>query len=75
MSPGALTEKVTIFCADVDLETVGGIYGLAEEGEDILVERWSFEKAFSAMDRFEIRNAMTLIALQWLRLQTATGTL
>lgn len=65
-SPGASSERVTLFCARVDAAQAGGIHGLDHEHEDIQVEVVSVESAQSAVESGVINNAMSLIALQWL---------
>lgn len=65
-SPGASTEKVTLFCARVDSSNAGGIHGLAEEGEDIRVLVMSVDEAIALLNQGRIANAKTIIALQWL---------
>ncbi len=65
-SPGASSERVTLFCARVDASRASGIYGLDHEHEDILVEVLSLESARLAVESGAINNAMSLIALQWL---------
>ena len=67
-SPGACTEKVELFCGRVDSRGVGGVHGLAEEGEDIKVHVMSRERAAELLDRGRINNAKTIISLQWLLL-------
>lgn len=67
-SPGALTEKVQLFCGVTDSHGIGGVHGAEHEGEDIKVHVVPIVKAFDMMDRGEIKNAITLIALQWLRI-------
>ena len=66
-SPGASTEEVFVYFAQTDLSQVGGIHGLADEGEDILVRRMSADAAIRMLDTREVRNALSIIALQWLR--------
>lgn len=65
-SPGASTEKVTLFCGRVDSSNAGGIHGLAEEGEDIRVMVMPVSEAIALLDQGRIANAKTIIALQWL---------
>ena len=65
-SPGASTETVRLFCGRVDSEGVGGLHGLAEEGEDIRVRGMPVEEAVALLDEGGIVNAKTIIALQWL---------
>lgn len=67
-SPGASSEFVYIFCGHVDSEGVAGIHGLAHEHEDILVHVLSLDEAYSALQQGHIRDAKTIIALQWLQL-------
>lgn len=65
-SPGTLTEKVSLFFATIDLAdrlTDGG--GLAEEHEDIEVLSIPLDRAFAMIHAGEIRDAKTVIALQW----------
>lgn len=70
-SPGACSETVHLYAAAINSEGVGGIHGLAEEGEDIKVHTVSFESAFELLAAGRIVNAKTLIALQWLQLNEA----
>ena len=65
-SPGATTETVRLFCGRVDSEGVGGLHGLAGEGEDIRASVMPVEEAVALLDRGAIVNAKTIIALQWL---------
>lgn len=67
-SPGASSEKVTLFCATVDSSEAGGIHGLSYEHEDIEVVVVSVSEALSGLHSGAFNNAMTLIALQWLAL-------
>jgi ADP-ribose pyrophosphatase len=67
-SPGASNEKITLYCGRVDARNAGGIYGLAEEHEDIEVVSVAYEELITAVATGEVNNAMTIIALQWLQL-------
>lgn len=67
-SPGACSESVALFCARVDSRGVGGIHGLADEGEDIKVAAYGIDDALALLDDGRIVNAKTIIALQWLAL-------
>ena len=74
VSPGGTSEKIHLYCAHIDSEGLGGIHGLADENEDILVHVVSCEEAFEAVACGRINNAATIIALQWLQLkQKANG--
>jgi len=71
LSPGGTEETIHILCGLVDVSGVGGIHGLADEGEDIralVVER---EEAYQGVVNGRINNAATVIGLQWLQLNAA----
>ncbi len=68
-SPGASTERVTLFFAQVDAKKAGGVHGLDNENEDILVQVLSESEVKEAINSGLINNAMSLIALQWFFLQ------
>lgn len=70
-SPGASTEEVFIYYAETDLSDIGGHYGLPEEDEDIRVTVVPATEAFALMDKRIIKNALSIIGLQWLRLKRA----
>lgn len=70
-SPGASTEKVTLFCGRVDARQAGGVYGLSEEHEDIEVVILGVDEASKAVSDGRIDNAMSIIAIQWLQLHRA----
>ena len=65
-SAGACTEQVRLFCGRVSSAAIGGIHGLQEEGEDILVHSVSRPEALQMLADNRIPNGHTLIALQWL---------
>ena len=67
-SPGWSDEKVSLFCARIDAGSAGGIHGLDEEHEDILVVTMALDEAVKAVETGGINNAMAIIAVQWLRL-------
>ena len=66
-SAGACTERVRLFCGRVSSAAVGGVRGLADEGENILVHAVPVEEAFILLDQDRIPNGHTLISLLWLR--------
>lgn len=68
-SPGVSSERVHIFCGEVDIDTVGGVHGVAAENEDIKVVVMSLAQAEQAMQSGVIKAATTIIALQWLLLK------
>ncbi|MAF48365.1 MAG: NUDIX domain-containing protein [Rhodospirillales bacterium] len=67
-SPGCTSETIRMFCGRVDSTSAGGISGVAHEGEYIRVFTASSEEAFAMLDSGRIENGMTIIALQWLKL-------
>ncbi len=65
-SSGACSEHVRLFCGQVSEAGVGGIHGLADEGEDILVHAMPRAEAMELLAGDRVPNGHTLIALQWL---------
>ena len=66
VSPGTATEKIHLYCGRVDARQAGGIFGLAEEGEDIRVEVLTFEAAAKELYGGRINSTSAIIAVQWL---------
>ncbi|MFV8817856.1 NUDIX domain-containing protein [Haliea sp. E17] len=66
-SAGACTEQVRLYCGRVANAGVGGVHGLAEEGENILVHSVPVDEAFALLDQNRVPNGHTLISLLWLR--------
>lgn len=69
MTPGSVTERLYFYVAEyeqADKEGEGG--GLAEEHEDIKVIEMPFEEAFIKIKNGEIRDAKTVILLQYARI-------
>lgn len=67
-SPGGSNEYFYLFAGRADLTGVEGIYGLDEEHEDIRAVVIPVQQLWQMLDRGELSNAHTLIAVQWLRL-------
>lgn len=67
-SPGGASEKITLFCGLIDASTVGGVCGLKEEHEDILVSVVSFDEAYALLEAGKVESAIPIIGLQWLAL-------
>ncbi|WP_294250804.1 NUDIX domain-containing protein, partial [uncultured Chryseobacterium sp.] len=70
MSPGSVTEILHFFIAEYSAEMKindGG--GLADEGENIEVMEVSFEDALDMIDSGEIKDAKTIMLLQYLRIK------
>lgn len=64
VSPGASTERLFIYLAAVDSSKAGGVFGLPEEGEDILVKVIPEDDMYTMLVNNQIDNAACLIALQ-----------
>jgi ADP-ribose pyrophosphatase len=68
LTPGACSESCQVFLGRIDSSKAGGVFGLAEEHEDILVKVLPFADAYALVERNEVDNAVGVIALQWLAL-------
>ncbi len=71
-SPGACSETVHLYVGKVDASAAGGVFGLADEGEDIKVATMSVDDALALLGEGRIVNSKTIIALQWLALRRDT---
>lgn len=68
-SPGGTSERLHIFLGLIDSTQVnGGIYGLEEENEEMLVHIVPREQAYQWVQEGKIDNVITVIGLQWLEL-------
>ncbi|AWX15979.1 ADP-ribose diphosphatase [Mergibacter septicus] len=67
-SPGGMVERIHLFVGLLDSRHVGGVYGLAEEHEDIKVHIIPRKIAYHWLLEGKIDNAITIIGLQWLEL-------
>ena len=67
-SAGACTEQVRLFCGRVLTASIGGLHGVQEEGEDILVHSVPRVDALKMLAENQIPNGHTVIALQWLHI-------
>jgi len=68
LTPGSSNEILTLYCGITNTINAGGIHGLAIEDEDIKVHVLSFDTVMQKLNQGEIKNASTLVALQWLAL-------
>lgn len=65
-SPGALTEKLSLFVAGIDADKRTGLGGgVAGEAEDIEIVMLGLDDAYRMIGTGEITDAKTIIALQW----------
>ncbi len=68
VSPGGTSERHILFCGRIDAADAGGLFGLAEEGEDIRAQVLDFADAMALVEQSKTCAASLLIALQWLAL-------
>lgn len=68
VSPGGSQELIHLFCGLINSEGLGGLHGLAHEGEDIRAAVLPRQQAYQALLDGVINNAGTIMALQWLEL-------
>lgn len=67
-SAGATAEWTTVFCALFDAKDPGGVFGQADEHEDIRTFLLPAPEAFRRVRALEIENGFAVMALQWLQL-------
>jgi ADP-ribose pyrophosphatase len=67
-SPGGSSEYFHLYCGRVATEAAGGIYGLADEGEDIRAHVIAYDTAMALLSDGTVSNAHTMLALQWLQI-------
>jgi nudix-type nucleoside diphosphatase (YffH/AdpP family) len=65
-SPGTMTEHITAFVAEAELDRAGGVFGLPEEDEDIRVLVMGLDAAMALVRLGEVNNAPLLLSLLWL---------
>ncbi|MFO1070944.1 MAG: NUDIX domain-containing protein [Geminicoccaceae bacterium] len=66
-SPGATTEKVSVYVGEVTAPASGGIYGKAEEGEDIRTHVLPFAEALAMVGDGRIIAITAVVSLFWLQ--------
>lgn len=66
-APGSVTELVTVFYAEVNESSKVSCGGGFDEGEDIRVLEYSWDKVWGLLQRGLIRDAKTLIAVYWMK--------
>ncbi|HEV7368995.1 NUDIX domain-containing protein [Arenibaculum sp.] len=65
-SAGASSETIRLYCGRIDSTGAGGVFGLAEENEDIRVRAMPADEAIALLDGGTLVNAPVIIALHWL---------
>jgi ADP-ribose diphosphatase len=71
-SPGASSEICAAYVARIDARGAGGLFGLADHGEDVKAHVVPLASALAWLEDGRIRVASTLITLQWLALNRTT---
>ena len=66
VSPGFSDDRVWLFCGRVDSAGLGGVHGLAHEGEDIRVVVLEAEQAFAELFSGRLSASTAIITIQWL---------
>ncbi|MFQ3222546.1 MAG: ADP-ribose pyrophosphatase [Porticoccaceae bacterium] len=70
VSAGGTDEKMHLYCGLVDLQDRAGIFGLDTEGEDILLQVWTYDEVMQAQSEGLLNSAAVTIALLWLQLNS-----
>lgn len=73
MSPGSVTERLTLYVGMISGAPQGKGGGLADEGEDIEVVRLPFAKAMQMVETGEIADAKTILLLNYVALKGLLG--
>lgn len=68
VSPGGTSERIHLFCGEVDSRGAEGVFGVADEHEDIRVQVVSFSEACAWLGSGRLNSASSIIAMQWLQL-------
>lgn len=72
VSPGGTSERIWLYLGEIDSTQLPDFAGLESEHEDIKVHRIPVKEAFESLEKGRLNNAMSIIALQWLRLKMLT---
>ena len=64
-SPGGTSEYIHLFVGRVNAPVDGGVFGLEGENENIRIHVMDATRAISLLYANKIRDAQTLVALQW----------
>lgn len=67
-TPGAASERVSVFIGEVTAPESGGVFGHVGEGEDIRTHILPADEAFARLDRREIIAITAVVGLMYLRL-------
>ncbi|MGB0495528.1 MAG: NUDIX domain-containing protein [Kangiellaceae bacterium] len=73
VSPGGTTERIWLYIGEVDASSLPDYAGLDVENEDIKIHVVDVSLAFDWLNEGRLNNAMTLIALQWFKINWHKG--
>ncbi|WP_336012974.1 NUDIX domain-containing protein [Acinetobacter calcoaceticus] len=65
-SAGACSEIFHLYIAETDLPSEGGVFGMSDEGENILLHLFDYSEISTLLSQGRLRNAPVIMALQWL---------
>ena len=71
-SAGACAELFHLYSAAADLPEQGGVFGMPDEGENILLHLIDYAQIDTLLSNGRLRNAPVIMALQWLQQQIKT---
>jgi ADP-ribose pyrophosphatase len=66
VSPGIMSEKITVYCGITDTSQAGGHFGLAEEGEDIQTFTAPWTEVWNDVLAGQFLDAKVILAIMWL---------
>ncbi|MCU4426114.1 NUDIX domain-containing protein [Acinetobacter sp. WU_MDCI_Abxb74] len=65
-SAGACSEIFHLYVAETDLPSEGEVFGMPDEGENILLHLFDYSEISTLLSQGRLRNAPVIMALQWL---------
>lgn len=65
-SAGACSEIFHLYVAETDLPSESGVFGMPDEGENILLHLFDYSEISTLLSQGRLRNAPVIMALQWL---------
>lgn len=65
-SAGACSEIFHLYVAETDLPSEGGVFGMSDEGENILLHLFDYSEISTLLSQGRLRNAPVIMAIQWL---------
>lgn len=72
-SAGGCSELFHLYAAEVELPKQGGIFGMPDEGENILLHLIDYADIPQLLTNGRLKNAPVIMALQWLQMRKHTA--